>query len=542
VHIATTLTNAEAALSISVGPVSTTMELRETFVAAALALAVSTVCNLVAAVLIARLSVTFLNRTRKRAISAFLGSTWDLQSRERTGRLQELLSGHVNRISQAVYAITSGLNSGLSFVALMVSALVIQPLAAAVLIAAVVVLGVALLPLSRLTKRRSAQQVLGHTQYAMDVAELVAMSREVNAFGVWDGVRDRLARRADAVARQSFITRTLVRGNPILYQTIAMALLLGAMAVVYSSGAENVTGLSAVVILMVRAMAYSQQINTAVQQASEVAPFVDELEAQIAAYSSAARARGTVEIGSVERLSVRRVSFSYGTGPEVLRDVSFEMDRGAVIGVVGPSGSGKSTLMQVVLGLRRPTSGTYLVNDTQAHELDEHGWTRAFALVPQDQHLFLGTVYENLGLFRDISEPEIERAATLAHVHDEIARLPEGYRTRIGPGALDLSGGQRQRLGLARALAGRPDVLVLDEPTSALDMRSETLVQQTLTELKVSRTLTMFIVAHRLSTLSVCDRIIVLQDGRITADGTFGDLQRDSPFFRDAIRLSQLPA
>lgn len=540
VRIASSLADADAALSFSVGPFKTRMDVEESFLAAGVALVVSVALNLVAAVLISRVSVSFLNRTRKRTMSAFLEAGWSVQSMERTGHLQELLSTHVSKISAAIYAITGGVNAALSFVALMISAIVIQPAAAAVLLAAVVVIGVALLPLGRVTKRRASDQASGNATYASQVAETVALAREVNAFGVSGEVARRLAAQADRVARASFITRLLVRGNPIIYQALVMALLLAGMASVHYSDAGDVAGLGAVVILLVRALAYTQQINGAMQQANEIAPYIEDLSEQMSAYASSRQPYGTAALGSVERLDLDHVEFEYESGSPVLRDINFGVDRGEVIGIVGPSGGGKSTLVQLLLRLREPTAGRYLVNGDEATAFDQPTWSRSFAFVPQENHLLRGTVRDNLALFRPLDDAALERAAALAHVHDEIEQLPLGYRTEIGSGAADLSGGQRQRLGLARALAGGPDVLVLDEPTSALDMRSETLVQQTLQELRGS--LTMLIVAHRLSTLSVCDRILVIQDGRITAIGTFDELQQSSPFFRDAVALSRLPA
>jgi ABC-type multidrug transport system fused ATPase/permease subunit len=209
-----------------------------------------------------------------------------------------------------------------------------------------------------------------------------------------------------------------------------------------------------------------------------------------------------------------------------------------MIGIVGPSGSGKSTLIQVLLRLRSPDSGRYTVNGLPTSDLDLTSWYHQVALVPQDNFLFQGTVLENIRFYRrDLSEDDVVRAARMAHLHEDVLAFPDGYDTVVGPGMMDLSGGQKQRLGLARALAGRPSVLVLDEPTSALDMRSEALVQQTLHELKGS--LTCFIVAHRLTTLSACDVVMVIEDGLISAMGPSGAVELSSEFFSEAVQLSR---
>jgi ABC-type multidrug transport system fused ATPase/permease subunit len=209
------------------------------------------------------------------------------------------------------------------------------------------------------------------------------------------------------------------------------------------------------------------------------------------------------------------------------------------VGIVGPSGGGKSTLVQVLLGLRSPQRGDYLVNGRPAADHDLATWFGQFVLVPQDNRLLRGTIADNIRFHRPhLDDDAVEQAARAAHLHDDVVALPEGYRTPVGAGATDLSGGQRQRLGLARALAGRPSVLVLDEPTSALDMRSEALVQETLEDLRGR--LTMFIVAHRVTTLGRCDRIMVLRGGAIEDFDAPDELLRSNDFFREVHRLSAL--
>ena len=541
VRIASELTNPGSALDLSIGPIDLDIDLTPAFVAATIALVLSSGLNLLAAVLTARLSVSSLNRARKRTMGAFLLAGWPVQSRERVGHLQELLSSHVTKISQAVLAMTSGLNAALSFFALMVSAVFVEPIAAGIILGGVVVVGLLLLPLSRLTKRRSNQQKVRNAEYAMHVAETVGLAREIDVFGVADAVRVDMENKADAVARAGFVTRLLVKGNPVVYQAAVMGLLLVGLAGVRASDTSDVVGLGAVVILLVRALAYSQQINGTIQQATEIAPYVEEVESQEAYYRANAAVRGAAKLDRVGVIEFDDVSFAYEPDQPVLENVSLSVDPGTVVGIVGPSGSGKTTLVQILLGLRSPSSGAYRLNGLPADEYDAESFTRAFALVPQDNELFRGTIAENIAFYRaGVTRADVERAAHQAHLHDDIMRLPHGYDTDVGSGAADLSGGQRQRIGLARALAGNPDVVVLDEPTSALDMQSETLVQETLTELHGQ--LTMFIVAHRLTTLSVCDRIIVLIDGKLTANGTFNQLQRRSRFFRDAVALSRMPS
>lgn len=146
------------------------------------------------------------------------------------------------------------------------------------------------------------------------------------------------------------------------------------------------------------------------------------------------------------------------------------------------------------------------------------------------------TVADNIRYFRDLSDAEIERAARLAHIHDEVMSMPQGYDTVVGQRAYAISGGQRQRLCIARALAARPDILILDEPTSALDLPSESAVQASLAELLGE--VTLFVVAHRLSTLRLCHRVLVLADGVLEGFAPAAELEQTNAFYRRAVALS----
>jgi ABC-type multidrug transport system fused ATPase/permease subunit len=216
----------------------------------------------------------------------------------------------------------------------------------------------------------------------------------------------------------------------------------------------------------------------------------------------------------------------------VLSDVSFEVTRGEVVGVIGPTGAGKSTLIQLLLQLREPKSGSYLVNGVPAARFVRADWHGRVVYVPQEPRLLHATVADNIRFDRDLEMPALERAARLAHIHDEIMSWENGYDTLVGPRADAVSGGQQQRLCLARALAARPEVLVLDEPTSALDPRSEARIQESLTELK--QELTLFIIAHRMSTLDICDRVMVIIDGRLVAFDTIDLLKSENAYYRSA--------
>jgi ABC-type multidrug transport system fused ATPase/permease subunit len=239
---------------------------------------------------------------------------------------------------------------------------------------------------------------------------------------------------------------------------------------------------------------------------------------------------GEQRLEKVRTLAFESVSFSYTAGRPVLSDISFDVRAGEGIGIVGPSGAGKSTLVQILLRLRIPEEGRYLVNGVSADQLARADWHTQVAYVPQEPRLLHASVADNIRYFREIDDAAVWHAARLAHIHDDIAGWPQGYDTLIGPRADAISGGQQQRICIARALAASPTVLVLDEPTSALDPRSERLLQESLFDLK--ERLTLFVIAHRMSTVDICDRVMVVVDGRLDAFDTVKSLKLDNAYYR----------
>jgi ABC-type multidrug transport system fused ATPase/permease subunit len=299
--------------------------------------------------------------------------------------------------------------------------------------------------------------------------------------------------------------------------------------------------LGAVVLLLVRGLTYGQNISSSMQLLAEQRPYLLDLQDFGRNYRTAAVTTGGVRFPSDATVHLDEVTFAYGDGPLVLDGVSFAVEPGETIGIVGPSGSGKSTLLHILLRLHRPRTGTYAVGGVEVDDIDAAEWGRCVAFVPQQNLLLSGTVADNVRFFRPgIAADDVAAALRGAHLDDLLASLDDGAETVVGPGAHDISGGQLQRLGLARALVGRPKLLVLDEPTSALDMQSERAVQETLTGLRGS--MAMVIVAHRISTLSICDRILVLRDGGVEAFGTHDELLAASDFYRAAVTLARLPS
>ncbi|MBW4594174.1 MAG: ABC transporter ATP-binding protein/permease [Brasilonema angustatum HA4187-MV1] len=223
------------------------------------------------------------------------------------------------------------------------------------------------------------------------------------------------------------------------------------------------------------------------------------------------------------KVEYSRVSFAYKPGEPVLKDISLLAQPGEAIALVGASGAGKTTFVNLLPRFYDATAGEIFIDGVNIRDVTLDSLRRQIGIVPQETIMFSGTIAQNIAFGQDSFEMEaVEKAASIANAHQFITQLPDGYHTWVGERGVNLSGGQRQRIAIARAVLLNPRILILDEATSALDSESEALVQEALERLMEGRTV--FIIAHRLSTVRRCDRILVLERGQIVESGTHEEL------------------
>jgi ATP-binding cassette subfamily B protein len=486
-------------------------------------------------ILPARIASEVQASLRTKLFHAFTGASWEVQSRDREGQLQDTMTSQTMQATGGALGATSLLSNALNFLSMLVTAFLLNAIAAFAILVSGILMFMLVRPLKTIGVRRARALSRAQVRFAGGVNEAIRLAEETHVFGTAKAQQ----RRIDALIARSrkllFETQVLTKLVPNLFQSLIMILLVVGIWVAHQVGAHT-PALGAIILLLVRSARSGQQGLATYQGLSQSLPFIERTQEAERRYVESTPPEGDIPLNTVQTLSFQGVSYGYRKDRPVLSDVSFEVARGEVVGIIGPTGAGKSTLIQILLQLREPQQGSYLVNGVPAAQVARADWHGRVVYVPQEPRLLHASVTENIRFDREIELADVERAAKLAHIHDEIVTWEKGYDTVVGPRADAVSGGQQQRICLARALAGTPEVLVLDEPTSALDPRSEAKIGESLTALK--HQLTLFIIAHRMSTLDICDRVMVVLDGKLVAFDTMDYLREHNSYYRSASAIA----
>jgi len=295
----------------------------------------------------------------------------------------------------------------------------------------------------------------------------------------------------------------------------------------YKTSNFNIAALGAVVYLIKQIFAYAQQLQKFMLGVSSSIPYLRSiLDYEEKAVLTREVDKGLSGFKFNSLLEFKNIDFFYNSEREVLKNLSFSIKKGEMVGIIGHSGAGKTTIVDLLLRLFNPNKGEILIDGQNVEEINIREWRKNIGYISQDMFLKNGTIAENIKFYsEEITDKNIEEATKMANIYDFIQTLPDKFSTLIGERGVLLSAGQRQRVVIARVLARKPEILVMDEATSALDNESEVQIQKIIENLKGK--ITVLVIAHRLSTIINSDRLLVVDDGKIVEQGEAQELLKD---------------
>ncbi len=419
---------------------------------------------------IAVLTAATQRALRIRLLEAYSEAGWSKKEASASGRIQDLLGNQVTQIGRAVQNGFGVAVAVASFVAMLGTAVLVNSAAALLSGIASVALLAIFRPLTRRTRVTAQEVTRSSLRLAEDIDSLVEVSEVSHVMAVGASHVEAIIPGIEVLDRLYRKLLLLSRGSSAIFGSTAALLVYAFLAAVRLSGTSNIASLGAVIVILVRATSYSQTAQTAYQSFVEQASSGRAIGIEIGELRLSRPRRGSAPLGATERIDFTDCSLVRPNGVTSLNHVTLSFRAGERVAITGVSGAGKSSLIEVLVGLREPTSGGVFLNGATTDSYAAEVFASQVAYLPQRPRLLRASVAENVRFFRSwVTDEMIEAAVDAAGLADEVGALPQGLATPIGAPGAGLSGGQMQRICLARALAGGPTLLVLDEPTSALD-------------------------------------------------------------------------
>lgn len=461
---------------------------------------------------------------REEMLRDYVGAEYLVKDDLDDGGLQQLIVTFPSQGNGLIQGLTQSGAALLTMSAMLAFSFGSDAFATLALLGAIVAVSALLVPLRRVVRKFSSEAVETQVRLSSAVAELAELRAEVEAFGVGPSAVARVGGRIQSdghVGRRMAIIKQLIPPayHGVTYLAVALGLLL-----LSQSSPEDLTTIGPIMLVILRTLAYGQAVQQGAVLIAQIGPFLGYLNATVERFRQHAVRVDGEPVRQFRQIQFRSVSFRYpsSAGGRGVRDLDLTIQHGQSVGLVGPSGGGKSTTLKLLAGLYAPSGGTIEIDGRPLQSLSRAGWSSLVGFVPQHPRLLNASIAENVRFFRDgISEDEVRRALSAADLLVEIDALERGIDTVIGPGATTLSGGQMQRLAIARALVGRPALIVMDEPTSAIDQESEREVAAAVAA--VAAEVTVVIASHRPQILEHCDRVIEVGPSGVVVERTQPD-------------------
>jgi ABC-type multidrug transport system fused ATPase/permease subunit len=477
----------------------------------------STVLRISALVASTSVWTGFSKRRNDELTIAYARADWEYLSSRKSGEYLNVMIGEIPRgagMVRGTLGLTVAVVASLVYVTF---ALLVSATAVGLFIGVFALFALVIIPLLKLTRRYAGVAVEVNARIAQQFEELLAGVKITKALGAEDRVHSKLA--GETTRLRSLQLRVAALGEVTAAAELGILSSVIVLAILHLTDLATALNAGVIGAILFR---MSQRTQTAIGMVSNIAEGLPSLSATLESIKDLRdheeETGGKRFEGNFTALKFEDVAYQYGPGPPVLQNLSCEIGEGEFVGVVGESGAGKTTLVNLTLGLLDPGGGRIAVNDISLGELEKLWWRRKLGYVPQDTVLFHDTIYNNIAAYRSsVSETDVSWAADIAQASEFIERFENGFEHVVGERGIRISGGQSQRIALARALATRPELLILDEATSSLDSYAESEFQKALENIRGS--MTIIAVAHRLSTVMRADRVIVLSEGRIVETG-----------------------
>lgn len=507
-------------VQVSAGPIDFSLSIGLSAALAATAIGAASWVGYIYGRLAARNSARLEREGRDRIVESYSIASWQYQASQKSSRVQGRLLRLMDARGVAFSSFVNWIRAVATIGVFITAAAVMSLTGAFVIVLFGGLLSLAVLPVRRRVGRLGARTASMEVGVAADFAEALDHGSDVKVFGAWPSFVNRYQVKSNELEEVRASLHSTKALMPVVYQYGALALILGLLVLAVQQGGSQFGQLAASALLLLRSVQYGQQMQLSLQNLAEAVPRIDLLDLEVESPDES-QDFGSEHLDRIKSVRLENLSYRYpGEEALALEAISLTLKPGTIYGIAGPSGSGKSTLAQVLLRLRRPERGAYLVNGRPAYDFSPESWRRLVTHVPQSPLLLHGTLEQNVSfLDESITSEQCQDAINQVGLTELLSSLPNGLNTELGPTNRNLSGGQTQRIGIARALARRPQMLILDEPTSALDIDSERVIGEALRALVDLPDILVLVIAHRPSTLALCEQIIVLDEGRISQTG-----------------------
>ncbi|MGI9318179.1 MAG: ABC transporter ATP-binding protein [bacterium] len=489
-----------------------------------------------------RLKISVIRYLIDQSLEKMFAADWGYFSATKRGVLNNTYINEINKSANAFQGLTQGISAIVKIIAFIIVPLILEPVLVSICLIATLIMVLPFMYIGKWSFLFGSRDLKFVNRYSSILRESIEAAREVISYGKESETIAQINQAYKKSGEAQIKSATFSAFATQMYEPVGILIIITVL--IFARQSSEDLALSSIAVVLWGLIRTIGPIKLLIQIKHNIDNKLPSLQ-QV--FNEQARAESYSQTLGKEysqrdkrRIEFHDVTFTYQGNSRGLLGCSFSADDNQLIALVGESGSGKSTIIDLVLGLQRPASGSVLLNGIDSRSIDLNIWRAGISLVPQKPVLFDLSVRDNLlWANSEATESELWHACEVADAKDFINQLPNGLDTEIGDSGIRLSGGQVQRIALARAIIRKPDLLILDEATSALDMETEARIYKALE--KETDNCLVFIVAHRLSTISNADRILVFQQGRLIEQGNYQSLLNQHGYFRRLLNSQRLP-